>query len=385
MWIRTLPAALSIWLALTIPAVAFHRTPAIQEALVRAGDQLLNQDLAGADATCLSLLAQSEGVAAGHFCRALMHATRAESADDPALDQQRFLDDASAAQAAAEQMQRAAPSDPEIKLLLGSVVGGKAMVHGARGEYFTALGEVKDAHRYFEDARRLDPGLVDAGYGLALYQIAIGDLPAFLKPLTALVLPRGDASQGIAMLEDVAERGTVFKMPARFALLYLYIAPKIGRYADALRLGDDLLRRYPGNPDLYFATALAASESGRFDRALDIGRRVHEQIAAGQPGFPADLLPRYEHLMGKLYMDQGEDAMALTFFQRAVQTPTRPRLRWITALAWARSGMIYDLRGDREEAVRRYRAALSIESGGVGQDLARRYLDSPYRGRPEHS
>ncbi len=382
---RVLLLSFSLWLALAARADAFHQAPVIRDALVRAGDQLLNQDLTGAEATCRILLEHPSGTAAGRFCLGLVIATHAENADDPAPDQRRFLEEASAAQQAAEAMERATPLDPDVKLLLGSILGGKAMIHSGRGSYLAALGEIKDAHRYFEEARRLDPSLVDAGYGLGLYQIALGDLPGFLKPLTSLVLPSGDSAEGIKMLEGVAERGTVFKMPARVALLYIYITPSIRRYADALRLGEDLIRRYPGNSDLYFATALAASESGRFDRALDIGRRVNERISGGQRGFPTDLLPRYDHLMGKLYMDQGEDAMALSFFQKAVQTPTRPRLRWITALAWARSGMIYDRRGERDEAVRRYRAALGIETGGVGQDLARRYLESPYRGRPEHS
>ncbi len=385
MFYRILLVACFVWLALASRATAFHQSPVIRDALVRAGDQLLNQDLAGAEATCRILLAHAAGAASGRFCLGLVLITRAESADDPAPDQSRFLAEASAAQEAAEAMQRATPLDADVKLLLGSILGGKALVHSGRGNYLAALGEVKEAHRYFEEARRLDPGLVDAEYGLGLYQIALGDLPGLLKPLTTLVLPHGDASQGMKMLEDVAERGTVFKMAARAALLYVYISPTVRRYGDALRLGEDLIQRFPGNPDLYFATALAASESGRFDRALDIGRRISQRMTAGQRGFGADLRPRYDHLMGKLYMDQGEDAMALAYFQQAIQSPTPPRLRWITALAWARSGMIYDRLGDRGEAVRRYRAALGVESGGVGQDLARRYLETPYRGRPEHS
>jgi Flp pilus assembly protein TadD len=44
--------------------------------------------------------------------------------------------------------------------------------------------------------------------------------------------------------------------------------------------------------------------------------------------------------------------------------------------------MIYDLQGDREEAARRYRKALAVEGEGIAKDLARRYLEDPYRGRP---
>jgi tetratricopeptide (TPR) repeat protein len=85
--------------------------------------------------------------------------------------------------------------------------------------------------------------------------------------------------------------------------------------------------------------------------------------------------------MGKIYMDQGEHASALAFFQRAIQGPTPTRYRWVTAWAWTRSGMIHDLQGNREEAIRRYRQALAVETEGLAKELARRYLDEPYRGR----
>jgi tetratricopeptide (TPR) repeat protein len=168
-------------------------------------------------------------------------------------------------------------------------------------------------------------------------------------------------------------------MTARVALLQLYAGPE-QKFADALRLGQDLLRRYPGNPDLYFATAHAASELGRFEDALDIGRRVGEQVLEGRARF-AELAARHNQLMGKIYMDRGDYATALVFFQRALQAPTAPRHRWITAWAWTRSGMIYDLQGDRQEAVRRYQAAITVETDGLAKDLARQYLETPYRGR----
>jgi len=43
--------------------------------------------------------------------------------------------------------------------------------------------------------------------------------------------------------------------------------------------------------------------------------------------------------------------------------------------------MIYDVQGDRQEAVRRYHAALNVETDGLAKDLARQYLAAPYRGR----
>ena len=105
-------------------------------------------------------------------------------------------------------------------------------------------------------------------------------------------------------------------------------------------------------------------------------------MSQGHPHFGPELAGRYNQLLGKVYMDQGEYATALTFFQRAIQAPTPPRYRWVTAWAWTRSGLIYDLQGEREEAVRRYREALGVQTEGLAQDVARRYLETPYRGRP---
>ncbi|HSB79108.1 MAG TPA: tetratricopeptide repeat protein, partial [Candidatus Methylomirabilis sp.] len=50
------------------------------------------------------------------------------------------------------------------------------------------------------------------------------------------------------------------------------------------------------------------------------------------------------------------------------------------AWAWTRSGMIHDLQGEREEAVRRYRQALAAGKEGPARSLAQRYLETPYRG-----
>jgi tetratricopeptide (TPR) repeat protein len=362
-----------------LPAAAFHDAPAVRAGMLRASDLLLNLDTDAAATECRRLLSTPEGEALGRFCLSLVTLTRAEDQDDPTADLDRFLTEAAEALTAAEAQERAAPSDAQVKLLLGLIHGSKAIVNGGRKNYLAALHGVRAAHRCFQEALQFDPNLVDASYGLGLYHVAMGRLPAIVKPFAAVVLPAGDSELGLKELERVAEQGAYLKASARVALLQLYAGSE-QKYADALRLGQNLLRRYPGNPDLYFATAHAASELGRFEDALEIGRQVGRQVQDGRPRF-AELAARYNQLMGKIYMDRGDYATALVFFQRALQAPTAPRFRWITAWAWTRSGMIYDLQGDRQEAVRRYQAALAVETDGLAKDLARQYLEVPYRGR----
>ena len=362
-----------------LPAAAFHAAPAVRAGMLRASDLLLNLEMDAAVNECRRLLSMPQGEALGRFCLSVVTLTSAEDQDEPAKDLDRFLEQASEALAAAEAQERAAPSDAEVKLLLGLIHGSKAIVDGGRKNYLTALQGVREAHRYFDEAQKLDPTLVDASYGLGLYHLAMGKLPGIVKPFVAIVLPAGNPELGLKELERVAEQGDYLKATARVVLLQLYAGSE-QNYAEALRLGQDLLRHYPGNPELYFATAHAASELGRFEEALDIGRRVGQHVQDGRPRF-AELSARYNQLMGKIYMDRGDYATALVFFQRALQAPTPPRYRWITAWAWTRSGMIYDAQGDRQEAVRRYQAALNVGTDSLAKDLARQYLEAPYRGR----
>jgi tetratricopeptide (TPR) repeat protein len=370
---------ISLWL-LASTAFGLQAVPEIRAGLLRANDLLLNREADKAEDACRHLLTLPQGEAPGRLCLSLVTLARAEEMDDPAPQLDRFLAQVTEAIATAEALERSRPADAELHFLLGVAHGSKALVDGGRKNYLAAWRDIREAHRRFEQTLQLDPTLVDAYYGLGLYNYALGRLPALVKPLVSVALPRGDAAHGLLELERVAEQGTYFKMTARVALLHLY-AGQEEKYAEAFRLGRDLVLRYPGNPDLYFATAHAASELGQAADALEIARRIARNLAEAHPRFTPDLLPRYNQLMGKIYMDQGEHASALAFFQRAIQGPTPTRYRWVTAWAWTRSGMIHDLQGNREEAIRRYRQALAVETEGLAKELARRYLDEPYRGR----
>jgi tetratricopeptide (TPR) repeat protein len=373
--------ALSLCLAAS-RASAFHTGPEVRAGMLRATDLMLNLDADAAEGECQHLLALPEGEAAGRFCLTMVTLTRAEDKDDPASEMDRFLTQVATAISAAEALERSQPTDAEVKLLLGLAQGSKALVDGGRKNYLAAFQAIREAHRRFEEALQLDPNLTDAYYGLGLYNYALGRLPALLRPLVSLALPAGNGTHGLEEMERVAEQGTYLKMTARVALLHLFAGTE-QKYAEAMRLGRDLLSRYPGNVDLYFATANAASELGRTSEALEIARRVARNMAEGRPHFGPDLAGRYNQLLGKIYMDRGENATALAFFKRAIEAPAPPRYRWVTAWAWTRSGMIYDLQGEREEAVRRYRKALAVEGEGIAKDAARRHLDEPYRGRPQ--
>ena len=239
--------SLATCVLLVPPAAASHQVPAVRAGMLRASDLLLNLELDAAAAECQRLLVVPQGEATGRFCLSLVTLTRAEDQDDPTSELDRFLGQAAEALAAAEAQERAAPTDAETQLLLGLIHGSKALVDGGRRNYFSALQGVREAHRRFQEAQRLDPALVDAVYGLGLYHIALDRLPLVVRPFAALVLPSGDAALGLRELERVGEQGAYLKMTARVALLHLYAGTE-HRYAEAVRVGAGTAAAIPGEP-----------------------------------------------------------------------------------------------------------------------------------------
>ncbi len=153
-------AALGWCVLAALPAAAFHDAAAVRATMVRASDLLLNLDADAAATECRGLLSMPQGEALGRFCLSLVTLTRAEDQDDPTANLDRFLEQASEALVAAEAQERAAPSDAEVKLLLGLIHGSKAIVDGGRKDYLAALHGVRESHRYFEEAQKLDPNLI---------------------------------------------------------------------------------------------------------------------------------------------------------------------------------------------------------------------------------
>ncbi len=372
-------------LALVVPLLLLGAAPAwavsaeVAAGLSRGIDRLLNMELDRAAAEARDLQRLPGGEAIGAFLAACVPLARAAETEDPAAEADQFLEALKPVLERVRALEAERPGDAEVKLFAGMVWGAKAMADGVRRNIFAAYKGIKESHRAFTEALALRPDLYDAYYGLGLYDLSLSQLSRLLRSAASLVLPPGEPDRALDKLRLAAERGTFTRPLARMAL-FRHLVGVEQRYAEAAVQGQALLDRYPNNPDLYFPLALSYSETGRHDDALSVARRVGARIEAGAPHFTREVLPRYEQLMGKIYMDMGEHATALRFFQRAIEHGNKP-YAWVTAWAWTRSGMIYDLHGDRAEAVRRYRRALEVETEGLAKEAAQEYLATPYTGQ----
>jgi len=368
--------ALLALLATAAPAAA---APAeVGAGLARAIDHLLNVEPDRAAAEARAIQRTPGGEAAGAFVAAFVPLARVADKEDVAAEVDQFLAALAPIVERVRALEADHPRDAETKLLAGMVWGAKAMADGVRRNILAAYQASKESHRAFSEAVALQPDLHDAYYGLGLYDLSFAQLPRALRAAASVLLPSGDLPRGLQRLRAAAERGTYTRSLAQ-VVLFRHLVGVEQRYAEAGVLGQALVDRYPNNPDLYFPLALCYSETGRPEEALRLARRVGARIEAGVSPFTREMLPRYYQLMGKVYMDMGEHAAALRFFQRAVDNGNKT-YAWVTAWAYTRSGMIHDLHGDRQEAVRLYRRALDVETEGLAKETAQEYLAIPYTG-----
>jgi tetratricopeptide (TPR) repeat protein len=293
-----------------------------------------------------------------------------------------FLASMRALIAKAEARLRQTPEEPDTLLYLGMAWGSKAMIDGVLGNYFSAYEAIKRTKSYLDACLLHQPIRYDAYYSLGLYDYTLSRIAWFYRPLVHLALPPGDRERGLRELTIASERGVATRMLAKLALLQTYAGLE-KEFEKALPLADELLRRFPGNPELYFQAALVYSELGRFSEALEVGRRIRTNLDLDRHHFTREMRPRYLQLMGKIYMDRGDYPTALSFFRQAIEQPAA-RYAWVTAWAWTRTGMIHDLLGKRTEAERGYRMALAIKTDSIAKDVAKQYLNEPYRKETAH-
>jgi tetratricopeptide (TPR) repeat protein len=278
-----------------------------------------------------------------------------------------------------EALLESSPDNPDLLVTVGVMRGFKAVVDRTRKNYLEAYREIRASHRHLTRTLELDPGRVDALWPLGVYDYAVSRVPALLKPFVSLVLPTGDRERGLERLKRAAQEGTFSAVPAAVTLARI-LSGWEEEYAEAIPYAERVATRYPGNPEFQFLLAFLYSETGQTRQALSVAETIRTALEEHQPHYPPEFVPRYLQLRGKIAMDAGLHEEALALFREAIER-RNAKLEWITAWAHTRTGMIYDLQGDRDKAVASYQRALEGEGRGLAHETAERYLAEPYRGR----
>jgi tetratricopeptide (TPR) repeat protein len=136
----------------------------------------------------------------------------------------------------------------EMQFYAGMADAFVARLDGLRGENRATAHAGVHAREHFLRAIQLDPSLVDAEFGLGLYNYYVDTLSAIAKVLGFFMgIPGGSKQEGVRQLEHDMAEGVVTSSAARF-----YLALDLHRYDQqydrALAIIGPLVDKYPSNP-----------------------------------------------------------------------------------------------------------------------------------------
>jgi tetratricopeptide (TPR) repeat protein len=229
-----------------------------------------------------------------------------------------------------------------------------------------------------DDAARvlqLDPDYADAKLITGVYQYVVGALPWPFKLMIGFAGITGSKSTGLAMLWDAAHRGVATNLEARTAIA-LFLRRE-ARYKEAIEVVRGLEKEYPHDFLFCLEEANLRKDDGEGMAAVAAYRQILADDA--RPGYfaSAKLELAYFGLGDALHGQRHYDEAAKAYEQAAWTPAVGPELKIRSLLD---AGECHDLMGQRQLAIRDYRAAIDAGPNTSRADQARRYLRSPYKG-----
>ena len=295
----------------------------------------------------------------------------------PAQDKTQFNSSVSRAIALSRARLEKDPND--IGALYAQVVA-----HGLRANYLflvekawlDALHEATEARKANDKILELRPDFVDAHLASGMSEYIVGCLPLYMRVLGKLRGFKGDKEDGIRQLEWVSKSGTLDRYDADVLLAAIY--RREHRPKQAIALLKTLVTTFPRNYLFRFEQVQMYSDLGDKRSALQVLAQIESLRRAGAPGYATLRPERIQYAKGNLLFWYGDLDPALSDLKQVTEKASELDLS-TAVMAWLRLGQVYDLKGDRAEAIQAYRETLKAAPHSAPALEAEGYISTPYR------
>jgi tetratricopeptide (TPR) repeat protein len=228
--------------------------------------------------------------------------------------------------------------------------------------------------RDHRDLLRRDPQFHDGKLSIGVYEYVTGSLPWKVKWLALLLGYNGSRTRGKGLIREAAEKAALAGDDSRVILILIHTRER--DYATATKYLSELKQKYPNNylipldigglALLMKQPARAIAEYQEILRAVESGGRFQ--------GLEKALV--YNRL-GVALREKGDLSEGAAWLARALnERNTSPHTITVSRLEL---GKLEDMRGRREEALKRYREVLAAEDFAGSHAEAQQLLRQPHR------
>ncbi len=288
---------------------------------------------------------------------------------DPAVDRA-FRDRMAQAKTKALALVAKNKNDADALYFLGSYYGVMAGYEASTArKFFSAMrngSRSVDAH---EKVLKLKPDYYDAYLSVGMYDYIVGNLPFAYKAIAAIAGIRGNKLRGITRLQTIVEKNAATADDARVMLLAIYQNER--RYEDALVLLQQLSDKYPRSYLVKLEKAYTLMTLKRADDAY----ATFEDLLKDPAAAPAMDLVHYQYAEA-LAVNKEHRRAAEHFLEVPKSKGADENL---ATLALLRVAQVYDLAGERNQAVAQYKAVLARPNVYDTHEQAAKGLKQPFK------
>ncbi len=290
-----------------------------------------------------------------------------------AADQKQFTDAVWNAMNIAQARVKANPKDSAAVYSLGVTHGVRANYDFMSKKWLDALSDASAARKLHTRVLELDSNFHDARLIPGADEYVVGSLPWGYKMATSVAGFPGDRAKGIQMLETVMQSGRYNRFDAEALLAAIYRREK--RPADAIAPLNDLIKNFPRSYLLRVELADMYADLGDRVKAMAAIEQIEELRRAKAAG--------YQQLTeARVHYARGGILMAFNDLDKAcdeVKIATGSSEGSAAGSAWLRLGQIYDLKGQRQQAVEAYRQAMRIAPETDVAEQAKTLVSTKYK------
>jgi tetratricopeptide (TPR) repeat protein len=240
--------------------------------------------------------------------------------------------------------------------------------------WFSALRNALGARRDHEKVLELDPHDLDAKLIVGTHNYVIGNLPWGVKAASSMVGLGGNKEKGLEYLKEAAAGNTETSVDAKIVLLVFW--RREHRFDEALQILRSLEPQYPHNVLFALEEGNQLRAKGQNREAEVVYRRVWQD---GRNGKYAGLDYEVSAVgLGDLLRSERNYSAAATAYDLVGQL-AKPDQETAQKAALG-AGEMYDLLHNREQAIKRYQAAVPLDTASALADTARKRLKEPYGG-----
>ena len=270
--------------------------------------------------------------------------------------------------------------DFDAMFFKGIALGFRGRLRSNRRDWIRAASDGKRAMDYVLAVANADSTNADFVMGRGLYQYYAALIPKrypVLRPITAF-LPPGDRAAGLVELMRTARDGYYMQTEAMYFLVQInYLYEK--NFQASVQQISWLRDRYPRNSFFHTLEGRIYAEWHQWQVSDTVFTEILRRYKAREIGYTAAMAEQALYFLARSQIVKGDPSTALSHLISLEALAARLDTdSYFKVAGRLYQGIAYDLMGERDRAVTRYKDVIQMKRWGASHSNARRYIENPY-------